>query len=183
MKRIRLTVFLLLACLLFTGCSFLKGLADSVTEKTFEVLDYGLEITTDMTFKIEDSEDNPWDLQITDGYVYVSIFAYRYSEIEGWTAEELFDFHNNDIFSKRDDVVVLAEKTTQELTDKTVTNALFSAKNDGIESYYDAYLIDFKDDGMMAYVMTTSTPEYAKDHLQNLKDIVYTLRVIEETEN
>ena len=164
-----------------SGCNSQFSNIQDKKEKTFKVYGYDLKITANSNFK-DDSEDSPWDLQITNNNVYLSVMAYEYIDLsEGQSPKDLYDFHNEDLFSRRENVSVIEEEATQTLTGKNITKTRYSAEADGNKNYYDTYLIDFTESEVFAWVLVTGTPSYLKNNTEELESIVYSLETVDQS--
>ena len=173
------TMFILLAvCMLWSaaGCSALGGIHTPTepARKTFLVENYALQIMADDTF-YEDTGGS-FDLQITNGNSYVSIMAYRYSELaEGTTARDVYDIQNEDIFSKRVAVTEIEKTETFSLPQGEVIYGLFSAERDGSKNYYASYVIDLPEKETLAWVLVTAIPSYFHNNREHLNNIACSL--------
>lgn len=173
MKYIRsfFAVFLIFAIL--TGCSTILDRLQNV-ETVFEIPEYNLKITADIDFERVDAGN--WDLQITDGNCYISVMAYSDIDLaENQTAKDVYDFHNDDMLSRRDNAFIVKDETTETLTDKTIVKTVYSAENNGNKNYYSSYLVEFKDEETFAWVLVTGTPSYIENNSEKLDGIVHTL--------
>lgn len=177
MKYFRIFLSLLIICLMLTGCSFVGPIGEK-KDVIFEIPFYKLSLTANESFE-KDNEDSNWDLQLTNGNAYISIMAYKYIDLaEDQSPKEIYDWHNEELFSKRDNVSVVKEAVTETEADRTIIKTRYSAENDGSKNYYDSYLLDFKNDEVFAWVLVTGTPSYIES-TKELEDIVYTLKIIE----
>ena len=173
---------LLAVCMVFSavGCSVLNDVAPQVqpTEKKFSIDSYGLQITADSTF--QEKTGGSFDLQITNNDAYISVMAYPYIDLpQDLTPLDVFDMQNEDLFSKRTAVAVIEEAKTQILSQYTITQALYSAENDGNKNYYASYLIDFPDEEVFAWVLVTAMPSYMERNRESLHNIVCSLTAVE----
>lgn len=176
----KIIIFLLTVCmaLSFASCDAINGAINELSpqEKVFLVEDYNLKITADDTF--EDKTGGSFDLQITNDKSYVSIMAYKYEDLaEGQTTLDIYDAQHEDLMGKRENVSTLEERKTEEKSEYTLTQTLFSAENDGVKNYYLSYLVDFKDDGTFAWVLVTGTPSYIKSQREYFHNIVCSLAI------
>lgn len=145
-----------------------------LSETVFSIEDYRLQLTANSTFK--ENTGGEFDLQITNDYAYISVMAYNYSDLsQGLTPPDVYDMQNEDLFSKRTDVVVLEEVKTQVISQRTVMHTLFSAKNNGVENYYTSYLVDLPYAETFAWVLVSSTPSYYTENKDMLHSIVCSL--------
>ncbi len=181
----KIFVFLLTACMVlsFASCAAFDIVINELKpqEKVFLVENYNLKITADDTFK--DKTGGSFDLQITNEQSYVSIMAYKYEDLsEGQTTMDIYDAQHEDLLGKRENVSTIEERKTEEKSEYTLTQTLFSAENNGVENYYLSYLIDFKDYGTFAWVMVTGTPSYIKSQREYFHNIVCSLAIAEQNE-
>ena len=168
-------LFILMSCILFSniGCTLLNP-----SEKIFSIENYNLQITADSTFSEEN--DSNFDLQITNDKSYISIFAFKYIDLaNGQTPLDIFDIQNEIAFTLRTEVDLIEEAKSQSFSNHTITQALYSAKNNNVKNYYATYLIDFPEYEVFAWVLITTTPSYFNKNREYLNDIVCSLTTIE----
>jgi len=171
------TVCLLLAA---TGCSAVYRIdfAANTKDTVFSIKDYGLQITADGSFHLTDADN--FDLQITNKDAYISIYAYKYTDLPyGLTPNDIYDMQNEDIFSKRTNVTVIDEVKSQSSEAVTITYEVYSAQKNGNENYYATYLVDFPHDKTFAWVLVSATPEYFNDNKERLHNIVCSITTTE----
>lgn len=164
MKRILL---LLAACALIfaAGCTASDHTA---APAVFAIDDYGLQLTADSSFR-EDTNGS-FDLQITNDKAYISVMAYKYTDLpDSTTPLDVYHTQNEDLFSKRDAVTAIEESETR---------GLYSAQRDGVKNYYATYLLDFPEAETFAWVLITATPSYLEANRDSLDSIVETLTPI-----
>jgi len=170
---------LLLACVLlsFAGCAAIGEALMTVAEpeeKTFSVENYPLQIVADTDFY--EKTGGSFDLQITNDSCYVSVMPYSYSELpEGMMPQDVYDIQNEEIFSKRDAVTLIAETKTQTLPQGEAIYGVHSAEKDGVENYYATYLIDLPQQEICAWVLVTAVPSYYQSNTDYLHNIVCSL--------
>ena len=167
-------VVLLTVCLLFsaTACSAPNG--KGATPKVFSIDKYSLQIEADSTFNEETG--GSFDLQITNDDAYVSVMAYKYSDLaEGLTPQNIFNSQNEDLFSRRENVSVVEDVKTQEASQRTIVQKLYSAEKDGVKNYYGVYLVDIPDKETFAWILVTTMPSYWEDNSELLNSIAYSL--------
>jgi len=174
-------VLLLAACVLFSaaGCSVLNNPSSlfKPTEKVFPIENYQLQITADSTFK--EKTGGSFDLQITNNNAYISVMAFKYIDLpKDLTPQDVFDMQNEDLISKRSAVTVIEEAKTQTLSQRIITQALYSAEKDGVKNYYGTYLIDLPDEKTFAWVLITAVPSYFECNRESLHNIVCSLTSI-----
>ena len=90
-----------------------------------------------------------------------------------------FDIQNEIAFTLRTEVDLIEEAKSQSFSNHTITQALYSAKNNNVKNYYETYLIDFPEDEVFAWVLITTTPSYFNKNREYLNDIVCSLTTIE----
>ena len=167
-------IFVLVVCILCSsaGCSGLT-LAEPV-QKTFLLESYNLQIVADDTYY--EKTGGSFDLQLTNENSYISIMAYRYSDLpEGTTARDVYDIQNQDIFSKRDAVAEIEKTETFSLPQGEAIRGAYTAKRDGSENYYVTYLIDIPEEEVLAWVLVATLPTYYPNHKEHLDNIVCSL--------
>ena len=166
MKKVIVT--LLLVFVVFSGCSVLNDIAPE--EAVFSINDYHLQITADSTF--QQKTGGNFDLQITNNKAYISIMAYKYTDLpSNVTPLDVYDTQNEDLLGKRTAVAVIEEAQTQTLSQHQITQALYSAEKDGVKNYYAAYLIDLPNEETFAWILVTAAPSYFdanRDYLHNI---------------
>lgn len=142
--------------------------------REFEVEDYGITLTASKDW--EKSEETPFDLQIGDGNSYLSIMAYDKIDLaDDQTPEDIYKWHNEDLFGRRDNVELVEEPITYTGNGKTITRAMYSAERDGMKNYYCSCLVTFEGGDVFAWVIMTGTPSYLVKHLDSMLEIVDTM--------
>ncbi len=173
---------LLAVCLVFSasGCSMLNDVASIFSPKAavFTVDGYDLQITADTTFR--QATGGAWALQITNSKAYISVMAFRYSDLSGgMTPRIVYDMQNEDLISKRTNVTVIEKAKSQSLPKYKLTQAVYSAERDGTKNYYGTYLIDFPEEETFAWVLVTATPSNFESNREDLHNIVCSLAIAE----
>lgn len=177
MKNFRIFAVCLALCLLLTGCSFIPS-AKPIEPKTFEMEFYGLCLTADDSYK-EVEDKGEWDLQITNGNAYISVMAYYLIDLaEDQNPKGIYDSHNEDIFSTRDNISVIKSAQTQTQGQKTITKTRYSGEWEGNKNYYDSYLLEFEGGDVFAFVLVTGTPSYI-ENTKELEEIVHSISITE----
>ena len=175
MKCLRLVFTLVFVCVILAGCDIVDNIRNA--QKEFEIPEYNLKISADIDFEKVDASN--LDLQITDGSCYLSVMAYKSVDLaEGQSTKDVYDFHNSDLFSKRDNVSVIEDESTETLSGKSIVKTCYSAENNGVKNYYYSYLVDFGGDGAFAWVLATGVPSYMESNAERLDNIVKTLEFI-----
>lgn len=175
-------IILLAVCMLWAavGCTALGG-ANAPTEperKTFLVPGYNLQIMADDTYS--EKTGGSFDLQLTNNSAYISVMAYNYSDLdEGTTARDLYDFHNEDITSKRDAVNTVEETYAFTLPQAEVIHGVFTAEKEGNKNYYASYLFDFPEKETVAWVLVTAIPSYYENNKEHLNNMACSLAPME----
>ena len=177
----KLFISILLLCILFStsGCSVMPNLTPSSvsSEKVFTIEDYNLQITADSSFQ-ESTSDN-FDLQITNNKSYISIMAYKYFDLaQNSSPQDIYDWQNEDIFSRRDNVIVIEENQTESFPQYTIVCTLYSADYSDAKNYYASYLIDYPEEETFAWVLVTASPSYFENNSEYLHNIVTSLSTI-----
>ncbi len=180
MKKVM--VFLLAVCVLWSavGCSALGNIHSSAepVRKTFLLESYSLQIMADESFY--EKTGGSFDLQLTNDSAYISIMAYKYSDLpEGTTARDVYDIQNQDIFSKRDAVTEIEKTETFSLPQGEAIYGVHTAERDGSENYYATYLIDLPEAEILAWVLVTALPSYYQNNKEHLHNIVCSLTAAE----
>lgn len=158
-----------------TGCLPLDLATATYDEKEFTIEDYGVSFTA--TTEWEESEDTPFDLQISDNNSYFSVMAYNQIDLaEDQTPESIYEWHNEDIFSRRENVKIIEDYTTYTNNGKTITSTLYSAEFDEGKNYYYSFLVTFDDnEDVFAWVLVTGVPSYISNHKDDYIEIVNTM--------
>lgn len=175
-------VLLMVVCMLFclVGCSMSNDILSVLdpAEEIFSIDSCRLQITADSTF--QEKTGGSFDMQITNGKCYISIMAYRYTDLtEGITPQDVFDIQNEDLFGKRDNVLIIDAVQTQSMSGKSLTQAMYSAEKDGVENYYLTYLVDLPDKETVAWVLVTAAPSYVESNREYLHNIVCSLTAVD----
>lgn len=176
MKKILISILLLCILCSVSGCAVMHDLVPpSATTKTvFTVDDYNLQITADSTFQNSRSEN--FDLQIDNNNAYIGIMAYKYIDLaQNSSPQDIYDWHNEDIFSRRENVTVIEPPQTQSFPQGTIVRTLYSAESSDAKNYYVSYLVDFPEEETFAWVIVTALPSYFEKHSDYLHDIVTSL--------
>lgn len=183
MKYIKSLSLILLFAIILSGCSPVVDKLMENSVKTFEIPSYGLSFTADGDFE-EAESGGGWNIQITDGAAYFSIMAYEYADLsEGQTPEDVYRYHNEDIFSRRENVTVVTEEKGEIWNEITYLNTVYSAEKDGVKNYYSSYLVDMEQDGIFAWVLVTSTPSYLEKNSEEFKEMVRSIKYVSNTAN
>ncbi len=173
MKKFYCVLLLICTVLSASGCADLLP-AQTPRETVFPIDAYHLQITADSSFK--SVEVSNFDLQITNGSVYLSVMGYHYIDLPTDSAPiDYYNFHNEDMFSRRQNVAVIEEAKTESSAERTLIRTLYSAEKDGVKNYYASYLVDFPEAGVFAWVLVTSTPSYMQNNSAALHEIVCSL--------
>lgn len=181
MKRIlAYTMSMAVLVMMLTGCGLLDSYAhfvanNAATDRKFKVEGYDITLTASKEW--EKSADTSFDLQIGNGSSYLSIMAYDKIDLaERETPEDIYDWHNEDLFSRRDNVKLVEEPVTYTSNGKVITRTMYSAERDGVKNYYCSCLVTFEDDeDVFAWVILTGTPSYLVDHRDDILEIVDTM--------
>lgn len=177
MKKRFVLCMLFSFCLMLCGCDAFEAL-NKQKAKAFSIPSYGLELTADASYSDVTDEGN-FDLQITNGHLYLGVMAYRIEDInESETPQSIFGFHNKDLMSRRENVAVEIEETTEHLDKKSVAFIRWSADYNGYKNYYDSYLIEFDDSNVFAWVLVSMPPENLDIYNEKVTNIVYSLIVV-----
>ena len=143
-------------------------------EKSFVVKNYKVSISFPKKWKVETKNNNPFDLQCTNGSAFASVFVfYKVDLKKGQTPMNIFHIQNDDIIRKRSEVEIINEEKTEKLDTKKIHSLLFSAEKDGSKNYYYCNLVEF-DEGSdrFVWILFTSLPSYALANLETMKKIV-----------
>lgn len=191
MKRKGLICVILVLTLCVCGCgiSELKDYdvkddivkENDVEDKEFVIDYYNISITTDYTWS--DTERTNWDLQLTNTNSYISIMAYYEIDLaEGQTAIDIYEWQNDDVLNKRENVKVIEPLEVIDTDDKKFTTTLYSAENDGMKNYYYSILVEFDEhEDVFAWVLITASPSYFAKNKENYLDIINTMKYMSES--
>lgn len=175
MKRCILACVLVLLCLIAAGCGMPEE-ENETKEKVFNIEDFGLTLKTDESFRLSDGGEN-FDLQITDGNCYISFMVYKKIDLaEEQTPESVYDYHISDMFSRRENVTVISEKSYGVYAGRDVIHSRYSAELNGNKNWYDMYLVDFKGEDTFAWVLVTAMPSHLETYGDDYKNVVLALR-------
>lgn len=165
-------ILLLILC---AGCSLLTGRVRR--DRNFEIEDYGITFTAAGDW--EEVEDTPFDIQITNSKSYLGIMAYGEQDLfPEQTAQEVYDWQNSDLFSRRENVEVVEQYQEYHAGGKTIGSTMFSAERDKNQNYYLSCLVRFDNrDDIFAFVMITGTPSYIQNSREDLLGILETLEL------
>ncbi len=179
-KRMVILGVLMLAVTMLTGCLPLmvrEELQESlVEEEKFTVDGYGITITTPGNWEKE--EDTSFDIQLHDGQAYFGVMAYRLIDLpEGGVPKDYYDWHNEDIFSRRENLKVIEEAVTESCNGKTITRAVYSAERDGNKNYYYSCLVTFDDSDVFAWVIVTAVPSEFENRREEYAAMIEAMEV------
>lgn len=184
-KKITAALLAVILCVSLAGCGRILSIINLVDKiednipKTFEIASYGVQITADGSFS--ENTEGAWDLQITDGSVYVSVMVYKYSDLgEDMTPRDVYDVQNEDIFSRRDNVKTISAEKSTELDGKNMIYTRYSAESDGFKNYYDSYLVDIPASETLAWILITGVPSNVENRTAELEKIASSLSPIEK---
>lgn len=173
MKKLITALMIIVLVISAAGC----GIADiSIPQKKVFTIDaYNLQITANSTFY--ESTDGELDIQITNDKARISVFAYCYDDLsQNITPLDIYELQNEELFNKRDNVTIIENAETQSFENRSVTKALFSGERNNVKNYYAAYLIDFPNEEVCAWVLVTSAPSHFKAKREYYNSIVCSLK-------
>jgi hypothetical protein len=179
MKKVLLIVLAVVLSVSVCGCGK-EEIDPKTVEKVFDITEYNMSITANETFY--DNESENYNLQITDDKANISIMAYKTSEFETMTPKEVYEYHNQDMFSRREEVTVIKEEDTGVYVGRKIIHTRYSAVLDGSENYYDTFLIDFEGKGVFAWVLVNGLPETIEADGDYYHRIVRTIKLVEATD-
>ncbi len=108
-------------------------------------------------------DENPFDVQYIAPRqdMNTGVFVYNLGELDGsMTAQEVFDFHVEDLKSKRNNFTPIYTQKTETHQGKTITASAFSGEKDGQEDYYKFTLLEFSDNpDVLLVLLQVSLPE------------------------
>lgn len=153
---------LILSSTMLTGCLPLEILevlqeeADAVKE--FVIEDYGVTITTPGEW--DEVEDTDFDIQLRNDLTHFSVYAYHSIDLaKDQTPESIYEWQNEDLFSKRENVEIVEEPITYSSNGKTIIRTLYSAEKEGTKFYYSSSLVTFDDnEDVFAWVLVSAIP-------------------------
>ena len=150
----------MLTMLLSCGCVN-RNNKNAKQEQTYTVEGHDIAITLSGEWRQSFSENENISIQFTDNHSYLTIIAYQRNTLpEDKTAEKLYEFHKNDIISKRKNVKTEVKKQTRMIKGKTITSEYIIADFDDIKSGYYINLIEFdKNKEQLAFVLFTAQPQ------------------------
>lgn len=182
MKRIISFFLAVILTASVSGCGRLVNMTVKDEEAFFQVPMYEVGITAPGYFeKVESS--GGWDMQLFDGSVYVSLMVYNYSDLaEGTSPKDVYDFQNEDIFSRRENVAVIIEEKGEILNGAVFVGTRYTGEQDGFKNYYDSYLVDMEEHSVFAWVLVTGTPSVIENRTEELKEIVYSVEYTGEAD-
>ena len=171
-KSAVLVFFLLM--MVHIGCGIFK--ANNSAENVFKAGDYNLVFTFPKEWKIE-KEENPYDLQVTDGKAYANVFAYEMKDLsENQTPMDIYQTQKSDLFSKRNNVKVISESKRTE-NNVRIHSEIVSAEKDGHKNHYYCNLVDLNNgSGIFAWVVFTAIPSHADKNTEKWNHILATAR-------
>lgn len=149
----------------FGQYSYLAELNKANKDKEFTIDDYGLSFTATEKWEIDDNPGE-FDIQIKDGDSNISIMAYYSSEIpDGWTSEYTYEWQNEELFRKRDNVSEVEPLQVIESEGKTIFTTMISAEREEVKNYYYSCLVQFDDnEDVFAFVIFNGVPSHIMAH-------------------
>ncbi|MEM9246058.1 MAG: hypothetical protein AAGA67_10005 [Cyanobacteria bacterium P01_F01_bin.153] len=108
-------------------------------------------------------DENPFDVQYIAPRqdMNTGVFVYKLEELDdSMTAQEVLNFHVEDLQSKRDNFTPIYLQKTETHQGKTITASAFSGEKDGQEDYYKFTLLEFSDNpNVLLILLQVSLPE------------------------
>jgi|SRR5690554_3856617 len=146
------------------------------SEKSIFLEEYKFRLTLPEGWK--EVDDTQFDLQLTSGRAYVSVFVYFKNELaELQIPLDVQEQHLKDLFSKREYVEKITEENIIELTDKVIYSVLYSAEYNGVENYYYCNLVDFKGEAdIFAWILVSALPSYFTENNDIWSEIIETVK-------
>ncbi len=177
---------IILTGMLLTGCIPNRVLQELWEEtdgtEEFLVEGYGIEITTSDDW--EKKEKTNFDIQLCNGQAYFGVMAYQMIDLaEGKTPEDMYKWHNEELFGARENVEVIETGVTDTYDDKTVTAMMYSAENDGSKNYYYSCLVTFHDSDVFAWAMIWGTPSVILNHQEEYASMIVDMKMAEDNSN
>ena len=167
-------ILVLCSLLCVAGCVGTGGATAEPTRVTFAVTGYGLQIMADDTFT--EKTGGEWDLQLTNDECYISVMAYKYSDLsEEYTPQDVYKLQNDSFLGKRTNVKELEKESTEVIEGRTVTQKLYSAEKDGVENYYASYLFDIPESEICAWLLISTPSSYFEGNREHLNNIACSL--------
>lgn len=143
----------------------------------FYIDDYDIYLTTDSDW--EEADPGSFDLKITNNDCYFGVMAYNSVDLaKKWTPETLYEWHNEDVFSRRQNVEIIDPCISYSKDGKNYTYTLFSAEKDDDKNYYGSCMITFDStDEKMVWVLFAALPSYVIENEDYILDIIYSIDI------
>lgn len=116
---------------------------DESGEKDIFLAEYNFAICLPEGWK--ELADTNFDLQLTNGKAYLSVFVYFKNELAEYQSPLMFMKNISRNSLAGENVRKLKEENIKELPDKEIYSVLYSAEYKGVENYYYCNLLDFKE--------------------------------------
>lgn len=180
-KKVLLFMCMMMSLVLISGCNLTETTNKMKMDKEFFIDYYNISFTASQEWS-ETDQDN-FDLQITNGDSYFSVMTYYTIDLpEGDTPESIYAWQNEDLFSKRENVEIVAEEPVVISDGKIITATMFSAERDGKKNYYYSCLVQFgiinKD--VFSWIIVTAQPSYMQKNKDVFLDIMKTMEYVED---
>jgi len=176
MKKIVICILVLCVILSISGCNSIEEILSPSAPETaiFNIAGYGLQLTADTDFR--ESTGGNYDMQITNDDCYISIMAFSYIDLpQDVSPADVYDMQNQDLFSRRENTVIIEALQTKSDSGRTILRTLYSAEKSGSKNYYGSYLIDFPTEKTFAWILVSAVPSYYQSHSTYLHGIVTSL--------
>ena len=149
---------------------------DESGEKDIFLAEYNFAISLPEGWK--ELADTNFDLQLTNGKAYLSVFVYFKNELAEYQSPlDVHEEHIEELFSGRENVRKLKEENIKELPDKEIYSVLYSAEYKGVENYYYCNLLDFKEGSdIFSWIVITTLPSYFEENNTLLDEIIETVK-------
>lgn len=180
-KKVALFMYIvLISSVLLSGCNLAKTTNNVSMDKDFFIDYYNISFTASQEWAKTDQ--NNFDLQITNGDAYFSVMTYYTIDLPvGDTPESIYDWQNEDLFSRRENLEVVEEEQIIKSDGRTITTTLFSAEREGTKNYYYSCLVQLDDnEDVFSWIIVTAMPSYMKKNQDAFLDIMKTMKYVKE---
>lgn len=170
----------MLSSVLLSGCSLAKTTNKVAIDKEFFIDYYNISFTASQEWS--ETDQNNFDLQITNGDSYFSVMTYYTIDLPaGDTPESIYAWQNEDLFSRRENVEIVEDERIIISDGKIITATMFSAERDETKNYYYSCLVQLGDnEDVFSWIIVTALPSYMQKNKDVFLDIMKTMRYVEE---
>lgn len=171
-KRLFFIISILGTIILLNGC--IKRVNSTEDIQLFEVKGYDIIFSMPGNWRENICANEEIDMQCNDGNSYMITFAYNKTDLaKNQVPKDIYDFHTNDIMTKRDNIVIDNKENMRKIGGKTIISNFFTGEINGNKNCYYINLVDFgeKSDKFVC-VLFTAKPSYGEKKIKEWDKIL-----------